>query len=49
MIFDEKPWFSNPVAGQFLPQPVGMLGDYEASLYYYLARDFYTGKGVIID
>lgn len=46
-IFIDKPWFSSPV--KLSPNPVGMLGLYESSLYYYLAKDIYSGSGVIID
>ena len=46
-IFVQQPWFGASLA---LPQvPIGMLGEREAALFYHLARDWYSGRGAILD
>src|ERR1039458_1117977 len=46
-IFASSLWFSEPI---ILPDsPFGYLGSREASLFYYLARSWYSGLGVIVD
>ena len=42
-----KPWFTSPVL--LAGEPVGMLGNREALLCYYLAKDGFTGSGAIVD
>jgi tetratricopeptide (TPR) repeat protein len=43
----KRPWFTeNPGISK---SPVGMLGQHESLLCYYLARDAFTGRGAIVD
>lgn len=47
VLFQKHPWFHEPAA---LPnEPAGMLGRHEAMLFYYLAKEAYSGHGTIVD
>jgi hypothetical protein len=46
-LFQRRPWLTQPVS---LPrEPVGMLGKEESSLFYFLTKEAFTGRGTIID
>ena len=46
-LFQRQPWFGAPL--QLARTPVGMLERYEAALFYHLAKEWFTGRGTIID
>ncbi len=46
-LFRRSPWRKG--SPELLTVPVGMLGRQEAALFYYLARDWYSGRGTIVD
>ena len=46
-IFRRCPWRDG--VPELPTVPVGMLGRHEAALFYYLARDWYSGRGTIVD
>lgn len=46
-VLAQKPWRNRDALGR--GGPVGMLGQAEGNLLYYLARDYYLGDGVIVD
>lgn len=47
-VIERKPWQSEPVPG-CLENPKGMIGAEERSCYYWLGKEWYSGKGYVID
>ena len=46
-LIQDQPWFTNRM---FFPaSPPGMLGQHEATLYYYLAKNVFRGAGTVVD